>query len=551
MHTRGFELRSEPALLETDLDATNMNSEGNGRRQGRGVYAEEDPLEVQRYLEALRRSRWLIVTIVTIVTIVVLAYSATLPKTYVATAHIVVNNPGSLVGSNETQAVQRNLATTATLATTSAVLAEAARSVNGETRADLANRVSASVEENANIIDIKVSYGTARGAAALASAIARAFLSQHATDQRSNTTHTLSLLSSQIAALRARQSSEPAVAAQLSALQARAAEVEATSASSGAQMQLIETAVPSGPSSPRPFRNGVIALFAALFMAVLVALGREQLTPRVTSQRELSHMLSLPVLSGIPFVRRRVDVRYARAEYEAYQTLSAALRLALQPGMEPHVMLITSATHGEGKTTVAARLGRVLAQAGHATLLVSGDLRWPKLDDALKVSGNPGLRELLTHDTDDAAVRFDELRQLVLPARGEGISHRAVLDVLPAGRGDGDASELLHTPALPSFIGALRQSSYAYILIDSPPILSVADAQMFAQYCDELLLVARLDHLKASDVVDLRETLDRLEANAAGLVVIGTRPSGSPYYAAGAPATEASATEGPPVRIVG
>src|SRR5207249_10882872 len=147
-------------------------------------------------------------------------------------------------------------------------------------------------------------------------------------------------------------------------LQARAAEVEATSASSGAQMQLIETAVPSGPSSPRPFRNGVIALFAALFLAVLVALGREQLTPRVTSQREISHMLGLPVLSGIPYLRRRVDARYARAEYETYQTLAAALRLALPPAPHPHIILVTSATHGEGKTTVTTRLRRVRAQAG-------------------------------------------------------------------------------------------------------------------------------------------------------------------------------------------
>jgi capsular exopolysaccharide synthesis family protein len=331
----------------------------------------------------------------------------------------------------------------------------------------------------------------------------------------------------------------------LSTLQARAAELEAASASAGSQLQLIQRPdVPSAPSSPRPLRNGVIALFASIFLAILVALGREQLTPRVTSQRELSHLLGLPVLSGIPYLRRRVDARYARAEYETYQTLSAALRLALPPGPHPHILVVTSATHGEGKTTVTTRLGRVLAMAGHRTLVISGDLRWPKLDDVYNVSGRPGLRELLTLNPDGRTMQFDEVEKLIVPARGEAGAGRGELDVLPAGRHGGDASELLHTPALPSLIEALRTSSYAYVLVDSPPLLGVADAQMFAQFCDESLLVSRLDRLRTSDAVDLREMLDRIDATAVGLVVIGTRLSGSPYYAA-----DGSASESPAVRV--
>jgi capsular exopolysaccharide synthesis family protein len=520
-----------------------MSTDLNDWRTGA---AGEDPVDLARYFESLRRSRWLIVAIVTIVTGIVLAYSFTLPKSYVATASIVVNNPGSIVGSNESQAVQRNLATTATLATTAAVLAEASRSVHGQIQASLAKRVSSSVEENANIIDIKVTYPTARGAAVLAYAVAQAFRTQYAAGQESNTANTLSVLNSQIAALRARRSADPNVIPQLNALQTRAAELEASNASSGSQLQLVERpAVPGAPSSPRPLRNAVIALFASLFLAVLVALGREQLTPRVTSQRELSNMLSLPVLSGIPMVRRRVDARYARAEYEAYQTLSAAVRLALPPGIEPHIMLVTSAAHGEGKTTVTSRLALILAQAGHRTLVVSGDLRWPKLDEAFDVRGRPGLRELLTTDAEDLGARFDQVDKLIRPADGENLSKRGVLDILPAGREAGDASELLQTPALPSLIAALRSSSYAYILIDSPPLLGVADAQMFAQFCDEMVVVARLDHLKVSDVVDLREALDRFETRATGLVVIGTRVSSSPYY------EEAPPSETPSVRIVG
>src|SRR5438270_770280 len=142
-------------------------------RPGGAGSSGEGQIEVGRYLEALRRSRWMIVTIVVVVTGAVLAFSLKLPKTYEATAGIVVDNASGLVTSNEQQTVQRNLQTTATLATTAAVLTEAANSLPGETGTSLARHVSASVAENANIINIKASYKSGSGAAALAYAVAR------------------------------------------------------------------------------------------------------------------------------------------------------------------------------------------------------------------------------------------------------------------------------------------------------------------------------------------------------------------------------------------
>src|SRR5882757_9095291 len=133
-----------------------MSIDPNGHRLGASMPVGEDPVDVGRYLAALRRSLAFILATAAVVTGTVLAVSLTLPKSYEATAKVVVNNPGTATGSNETAAVQRSLATTATLATAPAVLGEAASSVRGETRTGLAKRVTASVEETANIIDIKV-----------------------------------------------------------------------------------------------------------------------------------------------------------------------------------------------------------------------------------------------------------------------------------------------------------------------------------------------------------------------------------------------------------
>ena len=106
----------------------------------------------------------------------------------------------------------------------------------------------------------------------------------------------------------------------------------------------------------------LLAFFGALFLAVFFALGRDQLTPRVSGTRELARLLDLPVLVGVPFVggrsrRRRV---LSGVELEAYQTLRSALELSLPANRRPHVLLVTGAMHAEGKTTATARLGSAL-----------------------------------------------------------------------------------------------------------------------------------------------------------------------------------------------
>jgi Mrp family chromosome partitioning ATPase len=225
-----------------------------------------------------------------------------------------------------------------------------------------------------------------------------------------------------------------------------------------------------------------------------------------------------------------MSARDARAEHETYQTLSAAVRLALPPSPRPHVILVTSALHAEGKTTVATRLARLLAQAGHRTLVVSGDLRWPKLDESFDVAGRPGLRDLLGGGSGEwQGARPSDL---IVPVKADGASRGAALDVLPAGGRTGDASRLLTATTLESAFDELRGLGYTYILVDSPPLLGVADSQILARLCDHLLLVSRLERLATSTVLDLREVLDRVDVEPLGLVVLGARLVDSPYFSA-------------------
>ena len=207
---------------------------------------------------------------------------------------------------------------------------------------------------------------------------------------------------------------------QLQAIQQRLSELGVSLAAAGTDLGIAQAAEPPDErSSPKPVRNGVLALFLGLFIGVLVALGRDQLVPRVSSQRELSRLIDLPLLASIPYVNRRFGLRpkvLSGIEYETYQSLAASVRFALPPTDEPRLVLVTSALHAEGKSTVTARLGAALAQAGQRTLLVSADLRWPTLHEHVEGPLAPGLTDILQRferNEDRDAIRHSMLSYIV------------------------------------------------------------------------------------------------------------------------------------------
>src|SRR5204863_1924167 len=115
---------------------------------------DEQPMDVSRYLSAIRRGSWLIVLIVVPLTATVLALSLALPKSYSASAKITVEDTGSVLASTDNDTATRRLATMRALLTSPDVLDRAARALPGETAATLKDKVSASVDPVASIITV-------------------------------------------------------------------------------------------------------------------------------------------------------------------------------------------------------------------------------------------------------------------------------------------------------------------------------------------------------------------------------------------------------------
>ena len=515
-------------------------SVSSGRSQGRAAGGEES-IEVRRYLDAVWRRRWMIAAVVALVTGGVLAVSLLLPEKYTATTRLVYEDAVSPLGQSDEESIQRRLATTETLLRGGDVLDAAARSVPGpETGGQLGSQVESSVEAGVSIINISATDEDPQRAAQIANAVADAFLSERDRQERERLASARDQLEAEILRLEG----SPNADVQIGAIRDRISELAVSEASVGSDLAVAEAAdPPSEPASPRPLRNAVLALFGSLFLGVLIALGRDQLTPRVTGPRELGRLLDVPVLIDIPHVGGRSGRRLllSGAEVEAYQTLRSSLELTMPANRRPHMLLVTGALHAEGKTTATARLGRALAQGGHRVLLVSADLRVPRLHEMFGLPLGFGLSDILAvldWETDPHEdVLFDQaIHQVIAPMDGQ--ARRGELDVITSGTKAKDPGRLIAGPAMQAFLERVRELDYDYVLVDAPPLIGIADSQALARRVDDVLLVSRLDRLTLERVEELRDVIDRLGVRPLGIVVIGTRAEISPYYTQGRPLIE-------------
>jgi capsular exopolysaccharide synthesis family protein len=490
-------------------------------RHAAGALPPEQPIETGRYLDALRRSKLLIAAIILLLTSTVFLVSTALPKTYRATAKIVVGDAADPLQTGDEASLERRLATITALLETRETMRRARRRVPGATVAALGDKVSSSVDPAANIINVVATDASARRAARIANAVAVTFVADQRAAERRRLNRARATLQAALDELEGKRGVQ--VATERASIRERLTDLN-VAATNRADLELAEAArPPTAPYAPRPLRNSLFAFFAAGFIAALVVLARAQLKPRVTNTRELSRLLELPVLTEVPHVRRGLGHRpqtVSSVEYEAYQTLQASIRRKLPPTSQ-RIVLVTSALHGEGKTEVTAALGLVLSQAGLRTWLVSADMRWPKLHELFDVEQTPGLAEVLAGRRNGGSERIFELSAA---RSGSGLLH-----VLASGRTPRDPAQLLSSDALDSFFDEVRQSEYDYVLLDGPPLLGLVDSQVLAQRVDGVLIVSRPDRQTPQTALAMRELLDRLEVDALGLAIVGARGSTHVY----------------------
>ena len=208
----------------------------------------EQPIDVGRYANALRRSKVLIATIVVAVTAIVLLMSLALPKTYSAQATILFDESQSVTTATSTTDAARQLATIQKLLVTRDVLARSARRLPGETVNSLAGKISASVDPEANIVTITADAAKPQRAARIANIVAAAFLARERSAELAGIRSAEARLQASIKALKGK----PGAKAQTALIRERLSELSLGEATAGSELQLADAAVPPSRADSPP-----------------------------------------------------------------------------------------------------------------------------------------------------------------------------------------------------------------------------------------------------------------------------------------------------------
>jgi len=252
-------------------------------------------------------------------------------------------------------------------------------------------------------------------------------------------------------------------------------------------VQIVETAVPAiEPSEPQKARTMGLALCLGLFAGVGLGLIREWKDQRLRSTQEIGALLGLPVLGAIPSMTapkqtpairgQKIRISPESREAEAFRTVRTALFFGA-PKDEARTILVTSPAPGEGKTTTVSNLGIAMAQAGQRTLIVDTDFRRPMQHKVFGLNRQArGLSCVLV-----GQMGLDEAIE-ELPM--------ANLFVLTCGPDVPNPAEMLNSDRFAEIVKTLA-GRYDRVLIDAPPVIAVADAQIVAALCDVTVLVLR------------------------------------------------------------
>jgi polysaccharide biosynthesis transport protein len=243
--------------------------------------------------------------------------------------------------------------------------------------------------------------------------------------------------------------------------------------------------IPSGPDGPAPLLLGALGLVFGGFCGVAAAFGLELRNRKFRNPAEAEEHTQLRTVGVVPPLRQmRGGKRGVAPEHQsvvqpngAFAEIFRAIRnqvVVALPGRSGQRIVITSSVKGEGKTATAIALARSFACGGRRTVLVDGDLRLGRIDASMRQEGLPGLSDYLRGQ-----------------AGASGIVARdtaSEVHFVPCGRRGGPVADLLETERLAKLLNELS-ASFDVVIIDTPPILPVADAATFLRSADIALLV--------------------------------------------------------------
>lgn len=302
-----------------------------------------------------------------------------------------------------------------------------------------------------------------------------------------------------------------------------------TSIVEGTSAKIVDKAItPTVPVSPNKTLNTMIGFLFGLVASVGILVLVEIFDNTIRTEEDITDSCDYPILAAVPdmtavtksrsgyysksFVNSRGGVvlgdGISFSATEAYKLLRTKIQFSFADDKKCHVIGVSSALLGEGKSITAANLAFSLAQLGKRILLIDGDMRRPSLANKLKVKKVPGLSNYLADKTP---------LEDIIQSSGKKFSDFE-FDVIAAGHNPPNPVELLASSKMSDMLDTLRES-YDYIIIDLTPVEEVSDALVAAKFVDGMVLVVSQNYCNRHSFVNSVNQFDFVDSRILGIVV--------------------------------
>ena len=407
----------------------------------------------------------------------------------------------------------------------------------GDSVKDLRSKLDVEVNAKSTLVSIKASDSSAGGAAGLANTVAREAVDTQTRSVREGYRRSAERTARELRSLRDSKDS----ASQLAAAQ-RLAPLRALAASADPVTVAEPADVPDSPAAPKPLRDTLIGIFIGLLLGVVMAFGRDSLDRRLRSAGDVQGHFDLPVVARVraeamgltPYIAGEREPM-AEQDVESFRILRANLGF-LSVDSPLRLIAVTSPMPEEGKSTVAGSLALMSAAMGK-TLLIECDLRRPSLGGRLEAKSQPGLADLLA-----GSATFEEVTQVVKPtmtpgadaassngAGAGGAGDPLRLTFIAAGTEAPLPAELLASERFRDFLEDVK-GRFDTVIVDTAPLLSVADTIEILPLMDAVLVCIRVDRTTREQATAARSALDRLPPRPSAVVATGLRARDEDSY---------------------
>ncbi|HEX6478396.1 MAG TPA: polysaccharide biosynthesis tyrosine autokinase [Ktedonobacteraceae bacterium] len=274
-------------------------------------------------------------------------------------------------------------------------------------------------------------------------------------------------------------------------------------------LDMLPAQVPSDPISPKPLHDAGIAALIGLGLAVALIVIFEWVEDRLSSPENAQELIAQELLVIIPRLPKQQKSleKGSTTLMEKYRMLAASLN-SVQTIKPFKVVMVTSSLPEEGKSTVAGNLACFLAISGKRVLLIDANLHDPVLDQSFQIDNSRGLSTML--------LEMRNSLPLVLYSQATDIP---LLRVLTSGTAPIEETELLQPSLVRQLFEYLQETPFDYVIVDSPPLLSVADAHILASFAQAVLLVVDANKTPRRVLLRAKQLLSGTRTRILGIIL--------------------------------